>query len=40
MRQHKFCPYKQQYNNAKPFIVCILEIEEVDNYYKCFKYDD
>ena len=38
MRQHKFCPDKQQYNNAKPFLVCVLEIKEVENYYECFKY--
>ena len=29
MRQHKFCPDKQQYNNAKPFPVCVVAIEEV-----------
>ena len=33
----KFCPDKQQYSNAKPFPVYILEIEEVQNYYECFK---
>ena len=38
MRQPKFCPDEQQYNNAKPFPVYVLEIEEVENYYKCFKY--
>ena len=38
MRQPKFCPIKQQYNNAKSFPVYVLEIEEVENYYKCFKY--
>ena len=38
MRQHEFCPDKQQCNNAKPFPVYVLEIEEVENYYKCFKY--
>ena len=31
MRQHKFCPDKQQYNDAKPFPVYVLEIEEVEN---------
>ena len=40
MRQPKFCPDKQQYNNAKPFPVYVLEIEEVENYYKCFKYEE
>ena len=30
MRQHKFCPDKQQYNNAKPFPGYGLEIEEVE----------
>ena len=29
MRQHKFCPDKQQYNNAKPFPVYVLVNEEV-----------
>ena len=39
MRQHKkFCPDKQQCNNAKPFPVHVLDIEEVENYYECFKY--
>ena len=32
MRQHKFCPDKQQYNNAKAFPVVV--IEEVENYYE------
>ena len=32
MRQHKFCPDKQQYNNSTPFPVYVLEIEEVENY--------
>ena len=38
MRQHKFCPDKHQYNNFKPFPVYVLEIEEVENCYECFKY--
>ena len=38
MRQHKFCPDKQQYNNSKPFPVYVLANEEVGNYYECFKY--
>ena len=37
MRQHKFCPDKQQYNNAKPFPLYVLVNEEVENYYGCFK---
>ena len=37
MRQHKFCPDKQQYNDSKPFPVYVLKIEEEENYYKCFK---
>ena len=32
MRQPKFCRDKQQYNNAKSFLVCVLEIEEEENY--------
>ena len=39
MRQHKFCPDKQQYNKAKPFPVYVLVNEEVGNYYECFKCD-
>ena len=37
--QPKFCADKQQYNtgNAKPFPVYVLEIEEVENYYKPSK---
>ena len=31
MKQHKFCPDKQQYNNAKPFPAYVVEIEEVEN---------
>ena len=38
MRQHKFCPDKQQYNNAKPFPVHVVAIGEVENYYERFKY--
>ena len=38
MRHHKYCPDKQQYNNAKHFTVCVLEIEELENYYECLKY--
>ena len=38
MRQHKFCLVKQQYINSKPFSVYVLEIEEVENCYECFKY--
>ena len=37
MRQHKFCPDKQQYNNAKPFPLHVLANEEVENYYECSK---
>ena len=33
MRQHKFCPDKQQYNNVKPFPVHVVAIEKVENYY-------
>ena len=32
MRQHKFCPDKLQYNNAKPFPVCVVAIELVEDY--------
>ena len=35
MRQLKFCPGKQQYNNTKPFPVCVLANEVVENYYEC-----
>ena len=35
MRQHKFCPDKQQYNNAEPFPVYAVVIKEVENYYEC-----
>ena len=39
MRQHKFCPEKQQYNyNAKPFPVHDVTIKEVENHYECFDY--
>ena len=38
MRQHKFCSDKQQYYNAKPFLVCVLKTEEVEDYYECFEY--
>ena len=31
------CPDKQQYNNAKPFTVYVLEIEEVENCYECYN---
>ena len=27
MKQHKFCPDKQQYNNNKPFPVYVVDIE-------------
>ena len=37
MRQHKFCPDKQQYNNAKPFLIYVAAIEEVENYNECLK---
>ena len=37
MRQHKFCPDKQQYNNSKLFPVYVFEIKEVENCYECFK---
>ena len=33
--QHKFCPDKQQYINAKLFPVYVVVVE---NYYECFKY--
>ena len=29
MRQHKFCPDKQQYNNIKPFPVYIFAIDHL-----------
>ena len=29
MRQHQFCPDKQQYNNPKSFLVYVPAIEEV-----------
>ena len=32
IRQHKFCQDKQQYNNAKPFPIYVVEIEEVEDY--------
>ena len=35
MRQYKFCPDKQIYNNAKPFPVAT---EEIENYYEYSKY--
>ena len=38
MRQYKFCPDRQHYNNAKPFPVYVLETEEVENCHECFKY--
>ena len=38
MGQHKFCLDKQQYSSSKPFPVYVLEIEEVENCYECFKY--
>ena len=38
MRQPKFCPDKQQYNHAKLFPIYVLEIEEAENCYECFKY--
>ena len=37
MRQHKFCPDKHQYNNAKLFTVYVSVIEVVENYHECFK---
>ena len=37
MKQHKFCPDKQQYNNAKPFPVCVVVIEEVEHYYEYYS---
>ena len=37
VRQHKFCPNKQKYNNVKSFPVYVLANEKVENYYKCFK---
>ena len=38
MRQHKFCPDKQQCSNVKSFPVYVLANEKVKNYYNCFKY--
>ena len=38
MRQHNFCPDKQQYNKAKHFTVYFLEIEGLENYYESLKY--
>ena len=35
---YKFYLDKQQYNNAKRFHVHVLEIKEVENFHKCFKY--
>ena len=37
MRQHKFCPDKQQHNNIniKPFLVCVVATEVIENYYEC-----
>ena len=32
MRQHNFCPDKQQYNNAKHLTVYVVVIEEVENF--------
>ena len=39
VRQHMFCPDRQQYNNTKPFPVFVVATEdlEVQNYYECFK---
>ena len=39
MTQHncRFCPDKQQCNNAKSFPVYVLANEEVENYYERFK---
>ena len=38
MRQHKFCPHKQQDNNTIPFLIYAVAVEEAKNYYECFKY--
>ena len=38
-RLHKFCPDKQQFNNAISFPVYVLVNEEVENYYEYFKCD-
>ena len=38
MRQYKFCPDKQKYNNAKPFPVYVVATEEIENYYEYSKY--
>ena len=38
MRQYKFCPDKQKYNNAKRFPVYVVPTEEIENYYEYFKY--
>ena len=32
MKQHKFCPDKQQYNNVRPFPVYVVATAEVQNY--------
>ena len=31
MRQPKYCPDKQQHNNAKHFPIYVLEIEDIEN---------
>ena len=31
------CVQIRKYNNAKPFLPCVFETEEVKNYYECFK---
>ena len=31
-------PNKQQYNNAKPFPVYVIAVEEVEHYNECFKW--
>ena len=35
MGQQKLCPDKQQYNNAKVFLVRVvaIDLEEIENYY-------
>ena len=39
MKQHKFCPDKQQHNNAKLFPVHFLEVEEVENWNNYYDPD-
>ena len=38
MKQQKFVQINNN-NNSKPFPTYVVAIEEVENYYECFKYD-